>query len=114
MSDCLFCKINNAEIPAEILYQNDHVTVFRDISPQAPTHFLVIPKKHISTINELQADDAHLVGQMYLAAKQVAQESGISDTGFRTTMNCNSDGGQTVYHIHLHVLGGRQMSWPPG
>ena len=114
MSDCLFCKINNAEIPAEILYQDDDVTAFRDVSPQAPSHFLVIPKKHIPTINDLQPDDAALVGKMMLAAKRLAAELGIDESGFRTTMNCNADGGQTVFHIHLHVLGGRQMSWPPG
>jgi len=114
MSDCLFCKINNAEIPAEILYQDDDVTAFRDVSPQAPSHFLVIPKKHIPTINDLQSDDAALVGKMMLAAKRLAAELGIDESGFRTTMNCNADGGQTVFHIHLHVLGGRQMSWPPG
>jgi len=114
MTDCLFCKINNAEIPAEILYQDDDVTAFRDVSPQAPSHFLVIPKKHIPTINDLQSDDAALVGKMMLTAKRLAAELGIDESGFRTTMNCNADGGQTVFHIHLHVLGGRQMSWPPG
>jgi len=114
MSDCLFCKINNAEIPAEILYQDDDVTAFRDVSPQAPSHFLVIPKKHIPTINDLQSDDAALVGKLMLIAKRLAAELGIDEAGFRTVMNCNADGGQTVFHIHLHVLGGRQMSWPPG
>ena len=114
MTDCLFCKINNGEIPAEILYQDDDVTAFRDISAQAPTHFLVIPKKHIATINDLDTADANLVGKMFLVARQVAAEEGIDESGFRTVMNCNSDGGQTVFHIHLHVLGGRQLSWPPG
>jgi len=114
MSDCLFCKINNAEITAEILYQDDDVTAFRDVSPQAPSHFLVIPKKHIPTINDLQSDDAALVGKMMLVAKRLARELGIDESGYRTTMNCNANGGQTVFHIHLHVLGGRQMNWPPG
>jgi len=114
VTDCLFCKINNGEIPAEILYQDDDVTAFRDISAQAPTHFLVIPKKHIATINDLDTADANLVGKMFLVARQVAAEEGIDESGFRTVMNCNSDGGQTVFHIHLHVLGGRQLSWPPG
>lgn len=114
MSDCLFCKINNGDIPAAILYQDDDVTVFRDVSPQAPVHFLVIPKKHISTINDLQSNDAELIGKMMLAAKNVAAEQGVAEDGFRTTMNCNENGGQSVYHIHLHVLGGRALSWPPG
>ena len=114
MSDCLFCKINNGDIPAEIIYQDDDVTAFRDISPQAPVHFLVIPKKHVSTLNELEHSDAEMVGKMYLAAKSVAADLGIAEDGYRTTMNCNSHGGQTVFHIHLHVLGGRPMSWPPG
>lgn len=114
MSDCLFCKINNGDISAEILFQDDDVTVFKDVSPQAPVHFLVIPKKHITTINDLQSDDAALIGKMMLAAKNMAADLGIAESGFRTTMNCNSDGGQSVYHIHLHVLGGRQLNWPPG
>lgn len=114
MSDCLFCKINNGDISAEILYQDDDVTVFKDVSPQAPVHFLVIPKKHITTINDLQSDDESLIGKMMLAAKNVAADLDIAESGFRTTMNCNSDGGQSVYHIHLHVLGGRQLNWPPG
>ena len=114
MSDCLFCKINNGDIPADILYQNDDVTVFKDLSPQAPVHFLVIPKKHIASLNDLQIDDSVLIGKMMLAAKNVAADLGIAEGGFRSTINCNSDGGQTVFHIHMHVLGGRQMNWPPG
>lgn len=114
MSDCLFCKINDGDISADILYQDDEVTVFKDVSPQAPVHFLVIPKKHIPTLNDLQAEDASLVGKMMLTAAKVAAELGVEIDGYRTTMNCNSNGGQTVYHIHLHVLAGRQMSWPPG
>lgn len=112
--DCLFCKIANKKIPAEILFENDHVIAFEDISPQAPIHFLVIPKKHISTANNIDSDDAGLIGELFLAAKAVASQKGIAEDGFRLTMNCNEQGGQTVYHIHLHVLGGRQMTWPPG
>lgn len=114
MTDCLFCKVQNGDIPAEILYQDKEVTAFRDISAQAPTHFLIIPNRHISTINDLESSDAELVGKMYLAARKIAGQEGVSESGFRTVMNCNSDGGQTVFHIHLHVLGGRQLTWPPG
>lgn len=114
MSDCLFCKINQGEIPANKVYEDDDVTVFRDTGPQAPTHVLVIPKKHISTINDLQAEDAELVGKMFLAAQKVAEQEGIADSGYRTVMNCNEGAGQSVFHIHLHVLGGRPMHWPPG
>ena len=114
MSDCLFCKIVKGDIPADALYEDDDVLVFRDINAQAPFHVLVIPKKHIATINDLQADDAALVGKMYLAAKQVANQAGYSDEGYRTVMNCGESAGQTVFHIHLHVLAGRNLSWPPG
>jgi len=114
MTDCIFCKIIAGDIPADIIYQNDDVLAFRDLNPQAPTHVLVIPKKHISTINDLQTEDAELVGKMYLAAKQIARDEGIDESGYRTVMNCNEGAGQTVFHIHLHILGGRRMTWPPG
>ena len=114
MSDCIFCKLINGDIPADIIYQDEDVLAFRDLSPQAPVHFLVIPKKHISTLNDLQNDDASLIGKLYLAAKIVAKEEGVAESGYRCVMNCNEDGGQTVYHIHLHVLGQRHLSWPPG
>ncbi len=114
MTDCLFCKIVAGEIPADIIYEDDRVLAFRDISPQAPTHALVIPRKHIATLNDLQPDDAELVGQMLLAAKAIAAKDGIADDGYRTVFNCNAGAGQTVFHIHLHVLGGRPMNWPPG
>ena len=114
MSDCIFCKIISGDIPAEKVFENDHVIGFRDLNPQAPTHVLVIPKKHISTINDLQEEDKALVGEMYLAAKQIAADEGLSDDGYRTVMNCNEQAGQTVFHIHLHLLGGRRMQWPPG
>jgi len=114
MSDCLFCKLIAGEIKAEVVYENENVLAFKDISPQAPVHFLVIPKKHISTINDIQETDAGLIGEMYLAAKAVTKDLGIADEGYRAVMNCNAGAGQTVFHIHLHVLGGRSMSWPPG
>ena len=114
MTDCLFCKITAGAIPANIVYQNDNVLAFRDLNPQAPTHILVIPKKHIATTNDIADVDAALIGQLYLAAKQIAKDEGIADIGYRTVMNCNRGAGQTVFHIHLHVLGGRAMGWPPG
>ena len=112
--DCLFCKIVAGDIPADIVYQDDDVVAFRDISPQAPTHVLVIPRKHIATINDLEPSDADTVGKLFLGAKAVAKAEGIAESGYRVTMNCNEDGGQTVYHLHLHLLGGRRLTWPPG
>lgn len=112
--DCLFCKLVNGDIPAKILYQDDDVIAFEDIAPQAPSHFLVIPKRHISTLNDLQAEDANLVGKLPITAAKIAKEKGLADDGYRVVMNCNDLGGQTVYHIHMHVLGGRAMTWPPG
>jgi len=114
MSDCLFCKILDGEIPCDKVYENDHVIAFRDVNPQAPTHVLVIPRKHISTINDLTADDKNIVGEMMLAAQAIAKQEGIEDDGYRLVMNCNEGAGQTVFHIHLHILGGRIMGWPPG
>lgn len=112
--DCLFCKLVNGDIPAKILYQDDDVIAFEDIAPQAPSHFLVIPKRHISTLNDLTDDDAALVGKLPITAAKIAKQLGIAEDGFRVVMNCNDMGGQTVYHIHMHVLGGRAMTWPPG
>lgn len=114
MSDCLFCKILAGDIPADKVFETDTVLAFRDINPQAPTHVLVIPKKHIATINDIGKSDRELIGDLFLAAKQIAADEGIEESGFRTTMNCNAAAGQTVFHIHLHVLGGRAMDWPPG
>ena len=114
MSDCLFCKMISGEIKPDTVYEDDDVLAFRDINPQAPTHILVIPKQHISTLNELEPEHAQLVGQMYIAAKKIAADESIAEAGFRTTMNCNAAAGQTVFHIHLHLLGGRNFSWPPG
>lgn len=113
-SDCLFCKIASGEIKADVIFETDNVLAFRDINPQAPTHALVIPKRHVSTINDLTESDTDTVGQLFLAAREVARQEGTDDAGYRTVMNCNAAAGQTVFHIHLHVLGGRKLSWPPG
>ena len=114
MSDTLFTKIINREIPADIVYETDDVLAFRDINPQAPVHILIIPKEPIPTINDLRGEHVALVGKIYLAAAQIAEEEGIAEDGYRVVMNCNEAGGQMVYHIHLHLLGGRQLHWPPG
>ena len=114
MTDCLFCKMVNGEIQPDVVYEDDEVLAFRDVNPQAPTHVLVIPKIHIATTNDLDADNAHLVGRLYLAAARVAADEGIAGPGYRTVINCNPGAGQSVYHIHLHLLGGRPMTWPPG
>ena len=112
--DCLFCKILDGEIPCDKVYENEHVIVFRDVNPQAPTHVLVIPRNHISTVNDLTEDNKNIVGEMMLAAQHVAKLEGIDEAGYRLIMNCNEGAGQTVFHIHLHVLGGRALNWPPG
>jgi histidine triad (HIT) family protein len=114
MSGCLFCKMVSGEIAPDKVFENDDVLAFRDINPQAPTHVLVIPKRHVGTLNELDEHTAELVGKMVLAAAEVARQEGFAEQGYRTIMNCNADGGQTVFHIHLHLLGGRVMGWPPG
>ena len=110
----IFSKIINKEIHADILFENDKILAFLDISPQAPVHFLVIPKKEIRTINDINEEDKSLIGELFIVAKEIAKKEGISEKGYRTIFNCNEHGGQTVYHIHLHVLGGRQLEWPPG
>jgi histidine triad (HIT) family protein len=114
MTDCLFCKMVSGQIKPNVVLETDDVLAFRDINPQAPTHVLVVPKRHIATLNDLAPADAELVGKLYLAASEVARRDGIAEGGYRTVMNCNSDAGQTVFHLHLHVLGGRRMNWPPG
>ena len=114
MSDCLFCKMVSGAIKPDIVFETSNILAFRDIHPCAPMHALVIPKRHIETINDLNPEDAGLTGEMLLAAKTVAQQDGIAQSGYRTVMNCNLDAGQSVFHIHLHVLGGRVLSWPPG
>lgn len=114
MDNCLFCKIVKGDIPSEKVYDNDAVYAFRDINPQAPTHILIIPKEHIPTLNDLDKTNQNLAGDMILKARELAKEEGIAEAGYRTVFNCNPKGGQEVYHIHLHVLGSRQITWPPG
>ena len=114
MADCLFCKIIDGEIPGDIVYENDSVLAFNDINPIAPVHILIIPKEHIATLNDLEEKHTQTMGELFLAAKQIASEKGISESGYRTVFNCNKDAQQTVFHIHLHLIAGRQMSWPPG
>lgn len=112
--DCLFCKIAQKKIPATVIFESDELIAFNDIKPQAPTHILIIPKKHIATIDEVQPQDTELLGKMILCAKQLAKNKGFNHKGYRLVFNVNSDGGQEVHHIHLHLLGERQMTWPPG
>lgn len=112
--NCLFCNIAKGGIPATVVYDDQELMAFRDINPQAPTHILIIPKQHIATINDAQKSDQQLLGTMILRAQQLAKDEGINEAGYRLVFNVNSGGGQEVYHIHLHLLGGRQMSWPPG
>ena len=114
MTDCLFCRLIAGEIPANIVHQNDHVVAFTDITPQAPTHVLVVPRRHIASLNDLSPADDALIGEMIRTAANIAKEEGHADRGYRTVFNCNADAGQTVFHVHLHLLGGRKMTWPPG
>jgi histidine triad (HIT) family protein len=114
MADCLFCKIIAGEIPGTIVYSDDRVVAIRDINPQAAMHVLVVPRRHISTLNDLGPGDDGLVGEMVRRAAALAAEHGHADRGYRTVFNCNANAGQTVFHIHLHVLGGREFGWPPG
>ena len=114
MNDCLFCRISTKKIPAKIIYEDSDAVAFEDINPQAPVHVLIIPKKHISTVLEITPEDNALIGHLFQVAAKIAAEKGIAEHGFRLLMNTNSDAGQTVFHIHLHLLGGRQMHWPPG
>ncbi len=114
MSDCLFCKMVAGEIKPDVVYEDDAVMAFRDVNPQAPLHVLVIPRVHIATTNDLTAENVDIVGKLYLAAKQIAADEGVAEPGYRMVMNCNPGAGQSVYHIHLHLLGGRAMAWPPG
>ena len=107
--DCLFCKIIAGDIPSDKVYEDDHVIAFKDINPQAPVHTLVVPRRHISTINDLEDENAALIGHMILAGKQIAADNDLAEPGYRLIMNCNEQGGQTVYHIHLHIMGGRQL-----
>ncbi|MGB5164336.1 MAG: histidine triad nucleotide-binding protein [Woeseiaceae bacterium] len=114
MNDCLFCNITAGEIPADVVFESDAVMAFRDINPQAPTHVLIIPRRHISTINDITEADTQLVGSLYTAARQIAAEEGLAEDGYRVVMNCGEGAGQSVFHIHLHLLGGRALNWPPG
>jgi histidine triad (HIT) family protein len=112
--DCIFCKIAAGTIPTTLIYQDEIVIAFNDLHPQAPIHKLIIPRKHIATLNDLKTEDKALIGHMLYIAKQLASELKIADQGYRTLMNCNDYGGQTVFHLHMHLLGGRIMHWPPG
>ena len=114
MADCLFCKIISREIPGSIVYEDERILAFNDINPQAPTHVLLVPKRHITSLTDLRVEDDQLVGELVRRAAAIARERGISAGGFRTVFNTNRDAGQTVFHIHLHLLGGRNMTWPPG
>ena len=114
MSDTLFARIIRREIPADIVYEDDHVLGFRDIQPQAPVHVLFVPKQAVATLNDLQDDQAELVGRLVLAARAYARQEGFAERGYRTVFNCNEDAGQSVFHIHLHLLAGRRLAWPPG
>ena len=114
MAETLFSKIIRREIKADIVFEDEHVLAFRDINPQAPVHVLFIPKTPVATLNDLDAGHAELVGRLVLAAAAYAKQEGFADAGYRTVFNCNGDGGQSVYHIHLHLLAGRRLTWPPG
>jgi len=114
MSDCLFCRIIKRELPASIVFEDDRILAFNDINPQAPTHVLVLPKRHIPTLNDLDAADDSLVGEIVRRAAVIAAERGLAVGGYRTVFNTNRNAGQTVFHIHLHLVGGRHMGWPPG
>ena len=114
MSDCLFCRIIAKKTPAKIIYDEEDVTAFEDVNPQAPVHTLIVPKKHLSTTLDIMEEDNELIGRLFMVANRVAMEKGIAERGFRLVMNTNPGAGQSVYHIHLHLLGGRPMHWPPG
>ena len=112
--ECIFCEIAAKKLPARIIYEDEHAVAFEDINPKAPVHALVIPKKHISTNLDIVQNDNMLIGHLFQIANTIAKDKGIADRGFRLVMNCNAESGQTVFHIHLHILGGRIMTWPPG
>jgi histidine triad (HIT) family protein len=114
MSDCLFCAIAEGKIKANLVYQDDTVVAFKDIAPKAPVHILIIPRKHIAGVLDIEASDSALIGQIFIIAGRLAHEQGIAESGFRLVANSGADAGQSVFHLHYHLLGGRQMSWPPG
>jgi len=111
---CIFCKIANKEIPSNIVYEDEKVLAFHDINPQAPYHILVIPKKHLSTLLELEEEDKELIGHIYLVINKIAKDLGFAERGFRVVVNCKEEAGQTIFHLHFHILAGRPMDWPPG
>ncbi len=113
-NDCIFCKIINKVIPSKIIYEDNDVAAFHDINPQAPVHIMVVPKKHITTINSVSESDAALIGKIFLVIKKLALENKIADDGYRVVANCNKNAGQEVFHIHFHLIGGRKLTWPPG
>ena len=113
-SDCLFCKIAAGKIPSKKVYEDEHYFAFRDINPQAPTHVLIVPRRHIPTLNDLRKDDCELIGGLFLLAAKIAADEGCAESGYRAVFNCNEGAGQSVFHVHLHVLGGRRFHWPPG
>jgi histidine triad (HIT) family protein len=114
MDDCLFCRIVEGKVPAKIVYKDEQLVAFSDINPQAPMHVLIVPRRHVATLNDLSVEDDALVGQMLRRAAALARENGYAERGYRTVFNCNSEAGQTVFHIHMHVLAGRGLTWPPG
>jgi histidine triad (HIT) family protein len=113
-TDCLFCKIIRKEIPASLIYEDDDLIAFSDINPQAPLHALIVPRRHVATLSDLSADDDEVVGKMVIRAAAIARDKGYAEGGFRTVFNTNAGAGQTVFHIHLHLLAGRRLGWPPG
>jgi histidine triad (HIT) family protein len=112
MESCLFCRIANHELPSKIAHEDDQVIAFHDIKPQAPVHILIIPRKHIATLNDVSADDAALMAKLFDVARKLAKQFGVAESGYRTVFNVGEDTGQTVFHLHLHVIGGRKLSWP--
>lgn len=114
MSDCVFCRICEKQIPSDIVYEDDTLVAFKDINPEAPVHILIVPKKHIASLLDLKDDDLNIIPKVYAAANKIAKKAGIAENGFRLVTNCGKDGGQSVNHIHFHLLGGRSMQWPPG
>jgi len=114
MLECIFCNIINGKMPGDIVYEDEEVVAFRDIDPKAPVHILIVPRQHISTTNDLEPTTQQLAGKIILTAQKIAMREGIDKSGYRLVFNCNRDGGQAIYHIHLHLLGGRRLSWPPG
>jgi len=112
MESCLFCRIVNRELPSKIAHEDDRVVAFHDISPQAPVHVLIVPRKHIATLNDVTAEDTELIAHMFSIARKLAEQLGVAQKGYRTVFNVNAEAGQTVFHLHLHVIGGRRLSWP--